>query len=160
LEPDIRGTTTIREQLEAHRSNPVCGSCHRVIDPPGFALESFDPVGGFREHYRASGGTTLLGEYEVPLPFTAGPAVDPSSVTPDGHAFANIAEYKQILLENQLDQVARHLTSQLLVFGTGAEVDFADREAVEQILARRDDEGYPIRTLIHDVAQSDVFRKR
>ena len=56
LEPDTRGTTTIREQLTAHRANPVCASCHRVIDPPGFALESFDPIGGFRTSYRASGG--------------------------------------------------------------------------------------------------------
>ena len=160
LEPDIRGTTTIREQLEAHRSNPVCGSCHRVIDPPGFALESFDPVGGFRTNYRVLGGTTMLGEYEVPLPYAEGPAVDPSSVTPDGHTFGGIKEYKRILLERQLDQVARHLTSQLVVFGTGAEVDFADRGAVEQILARRQDAGYPVRTLIQDVVQSDVFRNR
>ena len=160
LEPDTRGTTTIREQLEAHRSNPVCGSCHRVIDPPGFALESFDPIGGFRTNYRASGGTTMFGDFEVPNPYKEGPAVDPSSVTPDGHVFAGIEEYKRILLEQQLDQVARHLTSQLVVFGTGAEVDFADRDAVEQILARERDAGYPIRTLIHDVVQSDVFRNR
>ena len=160
LEPDIRGTTTIREQLEAHRSNPVCGSCHRVIDPPGFALESFDPIGGFRTNYRAPGGRTMHGIYNVPLPYLEGPPVDPSSVTPDGHAFAGIAEYKRILLEQQLDQVARHLTSQFFVFGTGAEVDFADRDALEQILARRRDAGYPIRTLIHDVVSSDVFRNR
>jgi len=160
LEPDIRGTTTIREQLEAHRSNPVCGSCHRVIDPPGFALESFDPIGGFRTNYRAPGGTEQHGIYVVPLPYLEGPPVDPSSVTPDGHAFAGIKEYKRILLEQQLDQVARHLTSQFLVFGTGAEVDFADRDALEQILARRRDAGYPIRTLIHDVVSSDVFRNR
>ena len=81
-------------------------------------------------------------------------------MTPDGHVFAGIEEYKQILLEQQLDQVARHLTSQLLVFGTGAEVDFADRDAVEQILENGRDDGFPIRTLIHDVVQSDVFRRR
>lgn len=56
LEPDIRGTTTIREQLTAHRDNAVCASCHQSIDPPGFALESFDPIGGFRTNYRASLG--------------------------------------------------------------------------------------------------------
>ena len=160
LEPDTRGTTTIREQFEAHRSNPVCGSCHRVIDPPGFALESFDPVGGFRTNYRVSGKMQTFGEFTFPGPYTEGPAVDPSSVTPDGHAFAGIEEYKQILIERQLDQVARHFTSQLLVFGTGAEVDFVDRDAVEQILAQRRDAGYPIRTLIHDVVGSNVFRSR
>ena len=160
LEPDTRGTTTIREQLEAHRSNPVCGSCHRVIDPPGFALESFDPIGGFRTNYRASGGTTMFGDFEVPLPYKEGPAVDPSSVTPGGHAFAGIEEYKQILLEQQLDQVARHLTSQLLVFGTGAEITFADRDTVEQILDQGRTGGHPVRTMIHQVVQSDLFRRR
>jgi hypothetical protein len=129
-----------------------------VIDPPGFALESFDPIGGFRTSYRVSlRAHTAL---DNTLSYAEGPPVDPSSVTPDGHAFAGVQEYKRILLEQQLDQVARHLTSQLLVFGTGAEVDFADRDAVEQILARRHEEGFPVRTLIHDVVQSDVFRSR
>ncbi len=160
LEPDTRGTTTIREQLEAHRSNPVCGSCHRVIDPPGFALESFDPIGGFRTNYRVSGRDNQAGRPGRRARFREGPAVDPSSVTPSGHAFAGIEEYKRILLEQQLDQVARHFTSQLLVFGTGAEVDFADRDEVEQILGNGRDDGFPIRTLIHDVVQSDVFRSR
>jgi hypothetical protein len=102
----------------------------------------------------------MFGDFEVPNPYKEGPAVNPSSVTPDGHAFAGIEEYKRILLEQQLDQVARHLTSQLLVFGTGAEIDFVDRDAVEQILARRRDAGFPVRTVIHDVVASDVFRKR
>lgn len=57
IEPDIRGATTIRQQLDKHRSNESCNSCHQYIDPPGFALESFDPIGGFREFYRASSRT-------------------------------------------------------------------------------------------------------
>ncbi len=52
IEPDIRGATTIREQLAKHRTVESCASCHRQIDPPGFALESFDVIGGWREHYR------------------------------------------------------------------------------------------------------------
>ena len=158
LEPDTRGTTTIREQLEAHRSNPVCGSCHRVIDPPGFALESFDPVGGFRTSYRVS--LRAHTAVDNTLSYSEGPAVDPSSTTPDGHAFAGIEEYKQILLKQQLDQVARHLTSQLLVFGTGAEIAFADRDTVEQILDQGRTGGHPVRTMIHQVVQSDLFRRR
>ena len=58
-EPDTRGTTTIREQLDAHRTSPVCANCHRTIDPPGFALEAFDPIGGFRTRYRISGGEDI-----------------------------------------------------------------------------------------------------
>ena len=55
VEPDIRGATTIREQLAKHRQVASCASCHTKIDPPGFALESFDVIGGWRENYRTSG---------------------------------------------------------------------------------------------------------
>ena len=160
LEPDTRGTTTIREQLTAHRENPVCASCHRVIDPPGFALESFDPIGGFRTSYRATGGQAEFGGFTVALPFREGPPVDPSGVTPGGDAFAGIEEYKDLMLRDDLEQVARNLASQLLVYSTGAEIEFADRDAVETIVARLGDDGYPIRSMIHEVVQSDLFRSR
>ena len=160
LEPDTRGTTTIREQLTARRSNPVCASCHRSIDPPGFALESFDPIGGFRTNYRATGGQATFGGFTVPLPYTEGPPVDPSGVTLGGDAFAGIKRYKELMLRNDLEQVARNLASQLLVFTTGAEIEFADRDAVETIVARLGDDGYPIRSMIHEVVQSDLFRSR
>ena len=160
LEPDTRGTTTIREQLDAHRSNPVCASCHRVIDPPGFALESFDPIGGFRTNYRATGGEMTFGGFTVPAPYVDGPPVDASGVTPGGDAFADIRDYKRLMLRNDLEQVARNLSSQLLVFSTGAEVEFADRDAVEGIIARLRADDYPIRTLIHEVVRSDLFRSR
>ena len=160
LEPDTRGTTTIREQLTAHRSNPVCASCHRVIDPPGFALESFDPIGGFRTSYRATGGQATFGGFTVSLPYAEGPPVDPSGVTPGGDAFAGIEQYKALMLRNDLEQVARHVASQLLVYSTGAEIEFADRDAVETIVARLGDDGYPVRSMIHEVAQSVLFRSR
>ena len=160
LEPDTRGTTTIREQLTAHRANPVCASCHRVIDPPGFALESFDPIGGFRTSYRATGGELTFGQFTVPAPFVDGLPVDPSGVTPAGEAFAGIADYKRLMLRNDLEQVARHLASQLLVFSTGAEIEFADRDSVEEIVARLGDDAYPVRTMVHEVVQSDLFRQR
>ena len=156
LEPDTRGTTTIREQLTAHRQNPTCAGCHRPIDPPGFALESFDPIGGVRTTYRISGGA--FGGF--PLPAKSGPRVDASGVTPTGQAFAGIDEYKRLLLENELDQVARHMASQLMVFGTGTEIDFADRDELERIVARLSDQGYPMRTMIREVVNSDLFRTR
>ena len=159
LEPDTRGTTTIREQLDAHRTNAVCASCHRKIDPPGFALEAFDPIGGFRTHYRVSGGTPNVDGLDSPGPYTDGPPVDTSGVTPKGDAFSGIAEYKQ-LLSRELDQVARHLTAQLLVFSTGADVEFVDRDTVEAIVDAGRVEGHPVRSIIHQVAQSDLFRRR
>ncbi len=161
IEPDTRGTTTIREQLDAHRNTPVCMSCHRRIDPPGFALESFDPIGGFRTHYRTSpqqleapGGFTYFGQYGE------GRAVDASGVTPEGAAFTGIEEYKQLLLATELDQVARHLASQLLVLATGAEIEFADRDSVQQIVDEGRAAGHPVRTMIRQVVQSDLFRRQ
>ncbi|MDA1094911.1 MAG: DUF1592 domain-containing protein [Acidobacteria bacterium] len=158
IEPDTRGTTTIREQLDAHRASPTCANCHRKIDPPGFALESFDPIGGFRTTYRASGGMTQYGEFTLPAPYTEGPPVDTSGVTPDGDTFTGIDEYKRLLLSREIDQVARHLVSQLLVYATGAEIGFADRDGVERIVTQTADQGYPLRKMIHAVVHSDLFR--
>ena len=159
LEPDTRGTTTIREQLDAHRTNPVCASCHRVIDPPGFALESFDPIGGFRTRYRVSESESESGNRRR-RGYREGPPVEPSGVTPAGHAFAEIDAYKRLLLQHDVEQVARHVVSQLLVYATGAEIEFADRDEVERILEQGRDRGYPLKTMIHQVVQSDLFRRR
>ncbi len=60
VEPDIRGATTIREQLDKHRNTESCARCHRHIDPPGFALESFDVIGGWRDFYRTVGAGKWL----------------------------------------------------------------------------------------------------
>ncbi len=73
VEPDLRGATTIREQLALHRNHESCAGCHRLIDPPGFALECFDVAGGFRSRYRA-----LADEKEKRVPASPG-AVSRSS---------------------------------------------------------------------------------
>src|SRR5207248_10760429 len=94
LEPDIRGATTIREQLAKHRAVPSCATCHSKIDPPGFALESFDVIGGWRTHYRTSGnGKTVLVDGRR-MPYLQGPKVDPADVLADGRPFADIDELK------------------------------------------------------------------
>jgi hypothetical protein len=156
IEPDTRGQTTIREILAAHRDTDTCNKCHREIDPPGFALESFDPIGGFRTRYRAnaSGRSSFFSGGKT---YKDGPAVDASGVTADGKEFSGIREFKQHLL-NEKEQIARHFISQLVVFSTGGEIQFADREEVEAILERTRDAGFPVRTIIHEVVQSRLFR--
>ena len=157
LEPDTRGTTTIREQLDAHRTDPVCASCHMTIDPPGFALESFNPIGGYRKNYRIAGKSRRYGDFVVPGPYKKGLEVDASGVTSDGDIFSGIQEYKEILLRTETEQVARNFASKLLVFATGAEIEFADRDSVEEIVSKGRDTDYPIRSMIHHVVQSDLF---
>lgn len=156
LEPDTRGTTTVRELLEAHRSDSVCASCHLSIDPPGFALEPFDPIGGFRSLYRVTGDSLVYNGVSYPGPYRAGPKVDASGITPDGREFDGFDEYKEILKQDT-DQIARHMVSQLLTFSTGAKIEFADRSSVEEILGTMSVERYPFRTMIHKVVQSDLF---
>ena len=163
VEPDIRGATTIREILAKHRRDPTCNVCHRAIDPPGFALEAFDPTGGFRTRYRSSGeGDTPTGTlYGRPiLEYKDGPAVDAAGVTPEGGSFSGIAEYKRLLLEEEEDQIARHFISQLVVYATGAEIGFADRDELSRLVAQSREGGYGVRTIIHNVTQSPLFRER
>lgn len=159
IEPDTRGQTTIREILYAHRSIESCNQCHREIDPPGFALESFDPIGGYREHYRASGGEQTFFGFTSKRPPKKGPRVDPSGRTSDGKSFSDIEQYKAILLE-QKHQVAKNFVSQLLVYSTGGEIQFADRKEVNAILNRTQGNDYPIRDLIHEIVQSRIFRHK
>ncbi len=90
IEPDIRGATTIRQQLDKHRNTPACASCHRHIDPPGFALETFDVIGGWRDFYRASrpGRRGLVDLANYPgRQIYRGLDVEMGGTTPDGRAF-------------------------------------------------------------------------
>lgn len=159
IEPDIRGATTIRQQLDKHRNTPACATCHVHIDPPGFALENFDPIGGWRDFYRAS-APTKRGIVNLPnytgRRFYRGPDVEKGGQTPEGRTFNDIDEYKKLLLEDR-DQLARNLTQKLLIFATGADLQFADREVVEQIVARLRARNYGFRTLVHEVVQSRLF---
>ena len=162
LEPDIRGATTIRQQLDKHRNLPACATCHNHIDPPGFALESFDPIGNWREFYRVttrtSAGLVNL-PYGTGRPIYRGPDVEQGGQTPDGKAFQDITDYKRLLLEDP-DQLARNLVRKLIVYSTGADLQFADREVVEQIVEKLRSHNYGFRTLIHEVVQSRVFTNK
>lgn len=161
IEPDIRGATTIRQQLDKHRTIATCASCHVHIDPPGFALENFDPIGGWRDFYRAT-ARTKNGQQQIHIPgysgrpIFRGPDVEKGGTTHDGHAFDTIDDYKKLLLADK-DQLTRNLTEKLLIYATGADIQFADREVVEQIVARLGTKNHGFRTLVHEVVRSRVF---
>ncbi|MEC8554190.1 MAG: DUF1592 domain-containing protein [Planctomycetota bacterium] len=156
IEPDTRGRTTIREILAAHREMESCNQCHREIDPPGFALESFNPIGGFRTNYRISGGESSFFGFVSKLPPRKGPRVDSTGVTADGQHFADIQGYKKLLLRKK-DQLARNFISQLIVFSTGAEIQFADRQEIERILTQHQRSDYSVRDIVLSVVQSKLF---
>ncbi|HND55528.1 MAG TPA: DUF1592 domain-containing protein, partial [Pirellulaceae bacterium] len=160
IEPDVRGATTVREQLEKHRSNAVCASCHAKIDPPGFALESFDVIGGFRARYRSIGEGTPpeRGSIDpfIPIGFKLGPTVDPSGQLSDGRKFADIREY-QTLLSGQAERLLGNLARQLTVYATGREPRFTDRPQIDAIVRQTQQRGGGVRTLIHQFVQSRLF---
>ncbi len=162
IEPDTRGATTVRELLAKHRSSETCNSCHRNIDPPGFALESFDVIGGWRERYRSNDkGDRVPGklrgndiwQYKLGLP------VDSTGQLPDGQTFTDITSFKKLLLADS-DTVLRAVAGKLLVYGTGANLDFADRTAVAKIAEQTKANGGGLRTLIEEVVVSAVFGRK
>ena len=163
VEPDIRGAATIRELLKKHRADASCASCHNEIDPPGFALESFDVMGRWRENYRslAKGSKRIEGVGRSGNEFVhyIGQEVDASGVTPKGEHFGDILQFKKLLLQDE-DAIARNLTEQLLVYATGAPVGFADRDEVLAILEKSRASAFGVRTIIHEIIQSPLFLRK
>ncbi|MEM9827516.1 MAG: DUF1588 domain-containing protein [Planctomycetota bacterium] len=178
VESDISGAKTIRELLAKHRSDAACATCHRKIDPPGFALEAFDVMGGYRDRYRASRGGGKPGDRVhlkhngKPVAYRLAANVDASGAMPrqagnsdDSGAgdpaadipFADIHEFRDIMLTRQR-QMARNLLHRLVMYSTGHRVGYAERSTIDGILDRLAESGYPIRDMIHEVVQSDLFR--
>jgi hypothetical protein len=170
VDPDTRGATTIREQLARHRTQESCNACHAKIDPAGFALESFDVMGAWRDHYRALGSGPYdkgIGKNGQKFVFHTGQPVDPSGELPPGSSptlpaapkFKDVRELKALLLKDQR-QIARNLVKQLVTYATGAPVGFGDRVSIEKILDRTEQGKFGIRNLIQEIVQSELFQNR
>ncbi len=140
IEPDIRGATSIRDQLDKHRSDPSCNSCHQLIDPPGFALENFDPAGQWRTRYGGNRGA----------------AVDPSGSTPEGDPFADIRGWKRIYTQREA-QLAQGFAGHFLTYATGAPLRFSDHEELERIVAEAGAKDHGAGTLIRAALRSRIF---
>jgi hypothetical protein len=138
IDPDVRGVTTIRDQLEKHRSVASCNDCHRKIDPPGFALENYDPIGGWRTSYGSS------------------KKIDASGQLSTGQKFKDIIDFKKLLLSRK-ELFARALTTKLLAYSLGRHVSLSDRPHVDRIVAELDTRGNGFRDLIKLVVTSEPF---
>jgi hypothetical protein len=162
IEPDIRGAVSIRDQLARHRSTPACSTCHRRIDPAGFALESFDVIGGWRTNYRVMGSRIYRPRKKYDgreVAYADGPSVESGGKVPDGRPFLDIDGFKKYLMECR-GQFTTALTERLLVYATGHGLELADRETAEKITDRVSEKHYGFRTLIHEIVQSEVFRRK
>lgn len=144
VEPDIRGAVSIRDQLDKHRDNESCAACHRNIDPAGFALENFDPVGLLRTGYGIRG---------------KGARIDSSGVTPEGERFAGIREWKAIYVRRP-ELLARSFAKHLLTYATGAAPGFSDNDTLDQIVEKSRAEGFGLQSILVAALESDIFKTK
>jgi hypothetical protein len=147
IEPDVSGTTTIRERLAKHSTDRACAECHRKIDPLGFSLESFDPVGRWRITY--------------PKPKKgAAPKIDTTGEFASGETYQDFAGFRDILHAKREEMFTRHLIRSLLAYSTGRLMEPADEFAIDRIQEKVKQQGLGLRSLVIECLTSDVFRSR
>ncbi len=154
IEPDVRAAKTMREILARHRSDPACYECHQKIDPLGFALESFDPIGAWRGHYEKVERINRLQVNRI-----VGAPIDASGELPGGQSFKDVAGLKKVLVERK-DQFARTLTERLLSYACGRWIERLDRPEVDRIVRELAGRGYGFKDLIELVALSKAFQSK
>ena len=152
IEPDIRGATTIKEQLAKHRDIASCNSCHRKIDPLGFALENFDVIGGWRNNYRAlvepkPGARAKLSD---------GPPVDSTDEWAGVGRFKSFQEFRELVKKRE-DLVTQNLTHQLATFALGRAPGFADRQPLKAIATNIQEKKSGMKSLVLDLVSSPAF---
>jgi hypothetical protein len=143
---------TVRQKMEQHRANPVCSSCHSRMDPIGFALENFDPIG----KWRASEIIPIYNRPEIPI--VSNP-IDDSGVLPDGTKFQGPTELRKILLSHP-EQFADVVTEKLLTYALGRGVQYYDEPAIRKILRETAPDSYRWSSLILSIVKSAPFQMR
>ena len=139
-EAAIGASATQREQLEAHRANPTCASCHRRMDPLGFGLENFDPIGKWRD---------VDGKFPV----------DASGTLPDGRSFDGPGELRAIL-SSERDAFAKALTAKMLTYALGRGLEPYDRRTVRMIARKLPEHDYRFSGLVLEIVNSLPFQMR
>lgn len=148
IDPDVSGATTIRERLAKHRTDAACAECHRKIDPLGFSLEAFDPVGRWRKTY--------------PKPKSAkdAPKIDTTGEFNSGETYADFAGFKKVIRDTRSDLFIRHLIRQLLTYTTGRTMELNDDLLIDQLHEKVKKQGLGLNTLMVECLMSEIFRSR
>lgn len=153
LTPDTRGTNSPKESLAAHMASESCAACHKFIDPLGFVLENFDPIGRWRDHYpryeEKNGETTTQD----------GPEIDSTGTLPDGEALKDIQDLKR-WLKNNPEPFVRCICEKLLTYATGREMNYRERKIIADIVRSQAENQYRFRDLLLALVQSDIFRTK
>jgi hypothetical protein len=148
IDPDVSGATTIRERLAKHRSDAACAECHRKIDPLGFSLEAFDPVG----HWRST--------YPKPKKAKDVPKIDTTGEFPSGETYTDFASFKKIIHDTRADHFTRHLIRQFLTYTTGRHMELNDDFVIDRLHGKVKQQGLGLKTLMVECLMSEVFRSR
>lgn len=144
LDEESVGTRSMRETLDIHMTTPQCASCHRRIDPMGFGLENFDPVGLWRESVLSSDGKATF-------------PIEPAGLMPDGKTQFNDFLSMKKLLSTQRDSLLKGLTESMMTYALGRTVGFTDRDTVDEIVAKTKSDNYGLRSLVHHIILSKAF---
>ena len=139
-EAAVGTSLSLRQQMESHRANPVCASCHSKMDPLGFSLENYDAIGKWR---------TLDGKFPI----------DASGTLPNGKTFSTPAEMRAALI-SELPQFARCVVEKLMMYALGRGIAPYDRREIDGIVGRLAAEGYPFQTAIYEIVRSAPFQMR
>ncbi len=161
VEPDIRGATTLRELLDKHRDSDNCRACHALIDPPGFALENFNPIGGWSDRFRSLGDGEKV-NIEIDgrkVRYKIGPKVDATGQLSNGRKFQSFNDFRS-LLTTQKDLLAKSFVTKLLTFATGRDMGFSDRMEIETIVAKSSVNGYRVGDLLKLCIASKIFQTK
>ena len=132
---------TMREQLDMHRANPICASCHVRMDPIGFALENYDGIGKWRTK-------------------DAGSTIDASGKLPNGKTFNGPAELKKILLADHRDEFITTVTEKLMTYALGRGLEASDAPAVREIMRDAAKDNYRLPAMISAIIRSKPFQMR
>jgi hypothetical protein len=139
-EATVSASASLRQQMEAHRTNPTCASCHVRMDPIGFGLENYDAIGAWR---------TQDGKWDI----------DPAGALPDGRSFHGPEELKQILKQDR-DAFAVGITQKLLTYALGRGLERYDKKAVQTIAAELPGHDYRFSALVLEIVNSLPFQMR
>ncbi|MCP4511444.1 MAG: DUF1592 domain-containing protein [Fuerstiella sp.] len=157
IEPDIRGVSTIKEQLAKHRTIAQCNVCHRKIDPYGLALENFDVVGGWREHYRkVKPGAKPSSGKRFDL-YVQGPKVESYADAPNFGHFDGFDSFRRLLMKNK-HLVVRCVAEKMMVYALGRGLDISDDNTIDSMAAKLKQHGHGLHTLVENIILSREFR--
>lgn len=153
IEPDIRGATTIREQLQKHREIQTCKECHKKIDPFGMALENFDVTGAWRENYLA-----LKPNKNKKMQRIQGKPVEVFDSIPSMGSYKNFVEFRNLMKQNR-KLIYHNMAHKLATFALGRSMDFSDREYLDQIIKATAKKDKGLQTMVYELILNPIFKK-